>query len=115
MKTIIKRNKIFLSIALALFIGFGFILFIGANLIYQKESDRQHESEVAHLHSAKLTVTTFFSDISNDLSFFSSYEFTITYFTTFNGGNYFHSRFILYVYKIYLCINNQILLDIVYV
>lgn len=73
MRRVIKQNKIFLSVVVVLFVVFGLVLYVGANLIYEKEADRQHESEVAHLHSAKQTITTFFSEIDHDLLFFSAY------------------------------------------
>lgn len=68
-RKLIKQNKIFLSIAIILLIIFGFVLYFGSYLIYEREAKWQHGNTIAQLLSGKKIIEESFSEFSRNLLF----------------------------------------------
>jgi len=73
---IIKQNKTFLSIIIALFVLFGVVLYLGEKQIYEAEAKWRHGNAISQLFSAKEVIKVFFSDLKKDLFFLKNFPST---------------------------------------
>ncbi len=71
-RKLIRQNRLFLLITLALFLFFASILYVSFNQIYQREARLQHELEDARLTAAERSILAFFADSERDIRFLRS-------------------------------------------
>ncbi len=71
-RKLIRQNRLFLLITLALFLFFASILYVSFNQIYHREARLQHELEDARLTAAERSIRAFFADSERDIRFLSS-------------------------------------------